>query len=97
MSRSVGLDVLRLRDRAPEMYSRAIRLHCSIAYKLSDAGDKRDELWFLVSERPSQARLIIKSFELADSDYYSCIISILHSMIARENGQRLLDEIERGA
>ena len=94
MSKSVSLPVLKLRDMAPEMYSRAIRVHCSITYMLSDADKNTEHLALLVAERPSDALPIIQSFELADGEKYSCIIAILHSMIARHAARDIIAEID---
>ena len=88
MSRSVSLAVLQLRDRAREMYSRAIRLHYSILGVLSDAEQKAKDLEALVIERPSDARLIILALQRSDAESagearYENIITVLHSMLAR--------------
>lgn len=97
MSRSVSLAVLQLRDQAPGMYSSAKSLHCSITYTLSDTTKNTENLALLVAERPSDAMLIIRSFELADGEKYSRIIAVIHSMLARSRSIDVLREIEAGA
>ena len=95
MSRSVGLDVLKLRDQAPVMYSRAKSLHYSMLCGFPETGKLTGHLYELVADRPSDALLIARSFELADAVKYAQIIAVLHSMRARHASNSLIVEISQ--